>query len=171
MDVKENRNQAKNIDKDWKLIFNSSRTKTTRKPPLKSIVKPRDNKGNLRRKWCTVKTCKYHGGKGLICRKTHLKNHGEHFHLGFPFFKAIKAVLEEDQTGWSPCVGCKNLVGFTNDNELCLICSPVEEKSTTIEAVANQRELQNWSAEYEIIAFKNLHCIKDNLKELVKPFP
>ena len=123
MDIDENRGEAMDIDKEsWKSILSGKNQKTKRKPPLRNIVKPRNNGGDLRRKWCPVKTCKHHGGKGLICRKTHLKTHGDHFQRDSPFFKAIKAVLEEDQTGWTPCVGCKKLVGFTNDRELCLIC-------------------------------------------------
>ena len=102
------------------------------------------------------KDMQYHGGKGLICRKTHLKTHGEHFQRDSLFFNAIKAVLEEDQTGWTPCVVCKKLVGFTNDRELCLMCSPIEEKTKTIQAVASQREVQNWSAEFERVACQKL---------------
>ena len=72
------------------------------------------------------------GGKGLVCRKNHLKTHGEHFKLDSPFFVAIKQVLEEDQTGWAPCVGCKKLVGYTNEKELCLLCAPPDQKTETI---------------------------------------
>ena len=94
--------------------------------------------------------------RDLFAGKNHLKTHVEHFTLDCPFFLAIKSVLEEDQTGWTPCVGCKKLVGYTNETNLCLICSPLDQKLKTIEAEASQRELRQWSALVEKIACTNL---------------
>ena len=156
MDIEDNSDKAMDIDNDCNHRTFIKSQKLRRKPPLKNIVKPRDNKGDLRRKWCPVKTCKYHGGKGLVSRKKHLKNHGEYFHLDSPFFKAIKTALEEDQIGWTPCVGCKKLVGFTNSEELCLLCASPDQEAKTIESLANEKETLNYAAEVENIARQKL---------------
>ena len=55
-DVEANSSEAMDIDvENMNLIVGVSDRKR-RKPPLKNIVKPRDNKGDFRRKWCPVKT-------------------------------------------------------------------------------------------------------------------
>ena len=119
---------------------NSERTHIRMKPTIDSKgkatkfeIKPRNNQGDFRRKWCPVFNCKYHGGKGLIDRSKHLKTHWKEFDHQSHHFLAIKEALEEDECNWKPCVSCKKLVGYTNDKDICLRCIDSEEKEEVID--------------------------------------
>ena len=59
----------------WKEILAPRVQKVKHSTQKQATIKPRNNLGDARRKWCPVKTCKYHGGKGLVNRKTHFKTH------------------------------------------------------------------------------------------------
>ena len=69
---------------------------------------------------------------------------------------AIKKSLEEDESNWRPCVSCKKLVGYTNDEDICLRCTDSSEKEQVIELKATKSRLKWFSEELK----------KDNCKRL-----
>ena len=77
-----------------------------------------------------------------IDRKKHLKAHSTELRLDSQYFKDIVNVLEEDGSGWTPCVGCKKLVGYTNELSLCLQCVELDENVQAVTTELKQVELQ-----------------------------
>ena len=98
-------------DPNWKKIFTPTFQKDKSRDHKQVVIKLRDNLGDARRKWCPVATCRYYGGKGLVDRKKHLKVHSKEFCVESKYFKDIVKALEEDGSGWTPCIGCKEVVG------------------------------------------------------------
>ena len=142
----------KAMELDEKENPNCSSTQSITNSKKKIVkLKPRDNQGDLRRKWCPVEYCKYHGGKGLVDRKRHFKTHVEEFNHKSLYFKVIKRALEEDECNWTPCVGCKRLVGYTNERDICLQCIDLDEKENVIVSEALKDEVKSYSDQLEKI--------------------
>ena len=68
--------------------------------------------------------------------------------------------MEEDGSGWTPCVGCKKLVGYTNSNNLCLHCIGSDKKMVAIEAEASESELKSFQKQLEKINCKSFKVHK-----------
>ena len=102
-------------------------------------------------------TCKHHGGKGLVSRQLHFTRcHSAEFNHDYPFFEDIKKALKEDDVGKFPCVSCKKLVGCINNQDLCLICCPTEEKNEVLLTDGSEEEQKSWALELEKLNRKHL---------------
>ena len=135
-------------------------SKPKKSKPKTLTIKPRDNQGDHRRKWCPIPYCKHHGGKGLVNRKVHFKYHAAEFNHNSQHLPKIKKGLEEDEAEKFPCVGCKTLKGYSNSQDLCLICAPAEENICAIKYNTNKQLVESWIAELEELNRKHLVLLK-----------
>ena len=95
-----------------------------------------------------------------MSRRTHLKTDATEFCNKSPWFLDIKKALDEDECGWTPCIGCKKLVGYTNSDDLCLYCIGSNEKMVAIEAEANESDLKSFQKQLEKINRKSFKVHK-----------
>ena len=76
------------------------------------------------------------------------------------YFEEIVKALEEDASGWTPCVGCTTLVGNTDDLNLCLRCNDLDENIETITSEEKQIELQCLRTKLQKINTKHIRIHK-----------
>ena len=84
-------------------------------------------------------------------RKKHFKVHAEEFNHQSEYFSAIKQASEEDESNWKPCITCKRLVGYTNENEICLQCLSTNVKEDVVVSNLRKEEVKSFDEQLEKI--------------------